>query len=402
MQAEAMGIPLLTWPTRGIKEEELSDLEAAIAAARERYGIQGIVTGAIESVYQATRVQIVCRSQNLWCFNPLWQTDQIGYLRLLLREGFFVIISGVFAYPFDASWLGASLTEERIKLLEQLEKRYRINPSGEGGELETFVLDSPFFRKKIEILKASSSYANYQGRYVIEEMRLAEKQARLPGLEGADKAESSTRSEEHPGNAAPSVSIRGGSQKMQPVKGHILLIDLCFEKDSLSHYEFVLPIRDALERAGAYCDVRHYEEFASLEIARYDRIVLCGTALKDNEYAEHLHYFSWIKDCKKPILGICAGMQVIGAVYGGSIAANRAVGLEEIEIIRASPLLGEPRRIDGYHLHNYAVTLPQELALLAGSVDAAEAFQRGDDPVYGIIFHPEVRNRWILERFTHL
>ena len=57
-----------------------------------------IVTGAIESIYQAARVQGICHSLDLWCFNPLWQTDQIDYLKTLLIEGFRVIISGVYAY----------------------------------------------------------------------------------------------------------------------------------------------------------------------------------------------------------------------------------------------------------------------------------------------------------------
>ena len=175
MQAEAMGFPLLSWPTCGIKEAELEDLTAALAAARDQYGIQGVVTGAIESVYQAVRVQKICRSLDLWCFNPLWQTNQIDYLRQLLSFGFRVIISGVYAYPFESSWLGAELTEERIQSLARLQEKYKINPSGEGGELETFVLDGPLFKKKIEILKASLSYANYRGQFVIEEMGLVEK-----------------------------------------------------------------------------------------------------------------------------------------------------------------------------------------------------------------------------------
>jgi diphthine-ammonia ligase len=175
LQAEAMGFPLLSWPTRGQKEEELEDLKVAIAAAREKYGIDGIVTGAIESVYQAARVQRICRDLDLWCFNPLWQINQVEYLRLLLSEGFKIIISGVFAYPFDESWVGATITEEMIQKLEQLQKRYKINPSGEGGELETFVLDGPLFKKRIEILKASRTYENYRGHFIIEDVRLADK-----------------------------------------------------------------------------------------------------------------------------------------------------------------------------------------------------------------------------------
>jgi ABC transporter with metal-binding/Fe-S-binding domain ATP-binding protein len=175
LQAEAMGLPLFSWPTRGIKELELEDLTAALAAARDRYGIEGVVTGAIESVYQAARVQRICRSLDLWCFNPLWQINQIDYLRLLLSDGNRIIISGVYAYPLEASWLGAELTEGRIQELARLQEKYKINPSGEGGELETFVLDGPLFQKRIEILKASQSYANYRGQYFIEEMRLVER-----------------------------------------------------------------------------------------------------------------------------------------------------------------------------------------------------------------------------------
>jgi len=175
LQAEAMGLPRLAWPTQGEKEMELEDLRAAIMAAREEYGIQGVVTGAIESVYQAARVQRIARDLDLWCFNPLWQINQLDYLRLLLAKGFRVIVSGVFAYPFEASWLGAELTEERIRTLADLQKRYKINPSGEGGELETFVLDGPIFKKRIEILKASRTYESYRGQYIIEEMQAVEK-----------------------------------------------------------------------------------------------------------------------------------------------------------------------------------------------------------------------------------
>jgi ABC transporter with metal-binding/Fe-S-binding domain ATP-binding protein len=173
--AEAMEIPLLTWPTKGLEEAELGDLRAALRAAKEEYGIEGVVTGAIESVYQASRVQRICRDLDLWCFNPLWQINQVDYLRLLLREGFRTIITGVFAYPLDESWVGAEITEERIRELLDLERRYKINPSGEGGELETFVVDGPILRKKIEILKATKTYANYRGLFIIEDARLVEK-----------------------------------------------------------------------------------------------------------------------------------------------------------------------------------------------------------------------------------
>ena len=181
-----------------------------------------------------------------------------------------------------------------------------------------------------------------------------------------------------------------------------LLIDLCYEKDSLSKHEFVLPIEEAIKQAGARCDILHYTEISEKRIEKYKRAVLCGTALKDNVYAEKLDAFSWILEWAKPMLGIGAGMRVIASLSGGNISAKLVIGFESTKIIRKTSLLGEPRQIEGYYLQRYGVTLPQGFDLLAGTIDNVEAFMHLEKPLYGIIFHPEVRNRWILERFIQI
>jgi GMP synthase (glutamine-hydrolysing) len=48
------------------------------------------------------------------------------------------------------------------------------------------------------------------------------------------------------------------------------------------------------------------------------------------------------------------------------------------------------------------VTLPEDFRLLAGGKESVEGFGHRVRPIFGIIFHPEVRNRWILERFANL
>ena len=182
----------------------------------------------------------------------------------------------------------------------------------------------------------------------------------------------------------------------------ILLADLCYEKNSLSQYEFVHPIRELMEKFGFPCKICHYTEIKVDDLESSDGVILCGTALKDNAYMEQIEAFYWLNDLKKPILGICAGMQVISAFFGGSIVQHPAIGLNTIDITRSSSLLGEPRQIEGYHLHNYAATLPLGFLGLAGKPGLPEAFQHRTLPIYGIMFHPEVRNRWILERFANL
>jgi len=180
----------------------------------------------------------------------------------------------------------------------------------------------------------------------------------------------------------------------------ILLVDLCYQEASLSAYEFVLPIADALSRAGARLEIKHYTRTSRTLADGFEKVILCGTALKDNDYTEHLELLSWVRHLKVPSLGICAGMQVMASLFGGRIVPRPAIGLEDVQILEDSPLLGQPRQIQGYHLHNYGVTMPPGFRLLAGTQREVEAFRHPDRPLYGILFHPEVRNRWILDRFA--
>ena len=150
-QARAMNIPLLIKKTKGIKEKELADLTSAIKEAIKKYKIEGIVTGAVESAYQASRIQKICDKLGLECFNPLWQRDELSYLNELIKNKFKAIIVGVFAYPLNQSWLGRVIDNDFIREVSVLKEKYKIHPAGEGGEFETFVLDCPMFKKPLKI-----------------------------------------------------------------------------------------------------------------------------------------------------------------------------------------------------------------------------------------------------------
>lgn len=151
-QAKVMDLPILTKKTKGEKEKELKDLENIIKKAKEKFKIGGIVTGAVASTYQASRIQKICDKLSLKCFNPLWQKDQIEILKDLIKNKFKVIIVGVAAYPLDESWLGREINEEFIKDAKKMYEKYKINPAGEGGEFESFVLNCPLFKKSLRVI----------------------------------------------------------------------------------------------------------------------------------------------------------------------------------------------------------------------------------------------------------
>jgi diphthine-ammonia ligase len=175
LQAEALDLPLIKKVTAGQPEEELKDLEAAVAMAIEDFKIEGVVTGAVESVYQAARIQRICNRLDVWCFNPLWKRNQKALLEEIVAAGFNAIISGVFAYPLDRTWLGKQIDTDMVERLEDLGKRYGLSPSGEGGEIETTVLDAPFFKKKIEVLDFEVEAQGNSGVFRIKKARLVRK-----------------------------------------------------------------------------------------------------------------------------------------------------------------------------------------------------------------------------------
>ena len=175
LQSETMDIPLVRVVTDGRKEDELRDLEAAIAKAKDDYGIDGIVTGAVRSTYQASRIQTICKRLNLWCFNPLWLMDEVELLNSIVDSKITAIISGVFAFPLKKEMLGRTIDKDMIGRLAELKEKSKINPAGEGGEIETTVIDAPFFRKRILIEDSVTDYKDYSGTFEIRKANLVEK-----------------------------------------------------------------------------------------------------------------------------------------------------------------------------------------------------------------------------------
>ncbi len=175
LQAEALNLPLIDRVTEGKPEKELRDLKEAITQAIKDFNIEGLVTGAVESVYQASRIQQICNLLGIWCVNPLWKKNQKLLLEEVVTKGFVTVISGVFAYPLDRKWLGKKIDEAMIEQLVALSEDYGLSPSGEGGEIETTVLDAPLFKSKLEILDSEIEAQGNSGVYKIKKARLSEK-----------------------------------------------------------------------------------------------------------------------------------------------------------------------------------------------------------------------------------
>jgi GMP synthase-like glutamine amidotransferase len=179
----------------------------------------------------------------------------------------------------------------------------------------------------------------------------------------------------------------------------ILLVDLCGKEGSLSLHEFVEPVAGIVRRNGFPVQVRHHLRLTGADLSGAERIILCGTALRDNAFAARPPAFAWIREARVPVLGICAGMQVVTLAFGGSLTPLQEIGMTEIRSIRPDFLLEGHDRFPAYELHGAGVVPPESFLVLAESDRCIQAIRHRDLPLYGILFHPEVRNEWVVERF---
>lgn len=169
--AETVGTPLVKAETAGVKEREVEDLKRLVATL----DIEGIVSGAIASDYQKTRIENICKQLRLKCIAPLWHESPYKMLEEILNLNFEVIITGVYAYGFTEEWLGRKIEEATVVDLMELNRKYGISPVGEGGEYETLVLDAPFFKSKIRIVEAEKVWKDQSGYFRITKAELENK-----------------------------------------------------------------------------------------------------------------------------------------------------------------------------------------------------------------------------------
>lgn len=146
--------------------------------------------------------------------------------------------------------------------------------------------------------------------------------------------------------------------------------------------------------SGRRVEVVHYLDAADLSHAH--AIVLSGSsapwAAHDPAALDRLGEV--VSAAGRPVLGICAGMQLLGRFAGGRIrhSAEPEIGELEVDVVESGGLLrdaGERPRVFQHHTDEL-VDLPEGFRLLATTerchVQALASEQRG---WWGTQFHPE-------------
>jgi ABC transporter with metal-binding/Fe-S-binding domain ATP-binding protein len=162
--AESIGI---NWyNVKANKNEEMETLEKTLL----EIDADVLISGGVASRYQKQIFDKVAHKASMTHFAPLWGWKSIDVLNEITINRMDVIIVAVAAYGLDRGWLGVHLTRDNIEKLIHLSKKYGFDPMGEGGDIETFVLDSPLFKKRLIPINVKKRWEKDYGIMEIQQL----------------------------------------------------------------------------------------------------------------------------------------------------------------------------------------------------------------------------------------
>lgn len=176
----------------------------------------------------------------------------------------------------------------------------------------------------------------------------------------------------------------------------VLIASLC--REALSEREFVDPVVRIVQKEGHEAERAHFTS-PSVPGADADAVILSGTALADFDYLAHLAQFDWISEFDRPLLGICAGMQVIALQHGGALRECTEIGMVRITASETA-LIKEGERV--FTLHRKAAVVPEGFLSLARSDQCVHVIRHEKKPQLGVLFHPEVRSPSVIHAFLDI
>jgi len=186
---------------------------------------------------------------------------------------------------------------------------------------------------------------------------------------------------------------------MQEAIQMILIIDMSYKPDSLGLFEFVLPLANICKSQGHEVRIIHRTRISPEILGSAKAVILSGVALNDDIFNTSKNNFAWLKFPPCPVFGICAGHELITMVHGSTLTDDSEIGMTQVRVLMQDPLFGGREEFQAYELHNHAVVPPEEFLVMAESDACPQVIKHKNMPIYGVMFHPEVRNHWLLENF---
>ncbi len=151
MQAKAIGIPLIQKEVaRQYENQELfkSQLTQIILNLKDS-GIEGVCFGYIlAGDCQDLLLRQICKEVGIKLILPNYKKKSSLVLEGIVNSGIKSIVTSVDPKKLPDIWLGREINEEFILKIGKIKE---VDPCGDAGEYHSFVLDAPFFLKRLKL-----------------------------------------------------------------------------------------------------------------------------------------------------------------------------------------------------------------------------------------------------------
>ncbi|MEX0881329.1 MAG: gamma-glutamyl-gamma-aminobutyrate hydrolase family protein [Candidatus Saccharimonadales bacterium] len=171
----------------------------------------------------------------------------------------------------------------------------------------------------------------------------------------------------------------------------ILLID--------NHTEHKKALTEAL--AGDEVEVQKYRPGLDFHTKDKDLVILSGGGgqgreIYDVHQSGHLWYqdeINFVRNCQKPLLGICMGLEIICRAFGSKVEKMPEVleGPTDLKVTRKGQKLLSHSTIRQHEAHKWRVKkTPKGFRVLAKSPIGIEIIKHKKRPILATQFHPEL------------
>ena len=175
LSSAALGIPLFL-----IKSEKISEKEEAkeIEKVLDRITIDALVLGGVGlQKTQIKAIEGITRKRGIKVIVPHQGKDHYELFKEAIEKGFEIVITQVASEGLGPEWLGKKIGLKELEELKRLSETYGFHIGFEGGYADTFVMDGPIFKKKIEFVDTKKVWdvKTNSGYLEVKEARLVEK-----------------------------------------------------------------------------------------------------------------------------------------------------------------------------------------------------------------------------------
>ncbi len=173
LSSVAVGVPLFLIKCNTVgAEKEAKELEKVF----KRIKVDAILLGGVG--LQKTQINEVTKVAKKFGINVIVPYHNYTSEKLLeeeVKSGFDIRITQVATDGLGPEWLGRKIDMKAFEELKVLSKKFGFDILGEGGSYDSFVIDGPLYKSKIELVKTSKNWNKDSGYLEVEDAKIIPK-----------------------------------------------------------------------------------------------------------------------------------------------------------------------------------------------------------------------------------